>query len=397
MQTRLAKILALATIVMLALNLRTAVSSISPIANYIAEDFALPILTLALLGIAAPLAFALAPTLSSRPVRKYGLEITIVALVVMIIVGHLARAASWDSSSLFAGSLLSLIGAGMGNVLMPVLVRKYFANRIGLISSIYISMTAISATAGSFFAAPAAEAFGWRGSLLQWSMLAALVLLPLLPLTVGDIRTRTPAQPKPPRIAIHRSPTAWAIVASFAVSSMFGYVSFAFMPVMLIERHGVTAIEAGALLALFAFCGLPVAIFVPILVAKTPHIQPGIVLMAAALGAAGSLGMMLGPTSLLWLSVTAFGLLPILFPLSLTLFNLRSRERSTVLSLSAFGQGLGYSTATLTVLTFGLLREISGDWTLSLLLMATVGALSALAAIQLAKQQFVDDELETKT
>jgi CP family cyanate transporter-like MFS transporter len=396
MQTRFAKLLALATIVLLALNLRTAVSSISPIANYIAADFALPILTLALLGIAAPLAFAISPTLSSRPVRKYGLEVAILGLLLMIIFGHLARALAWDSTSLFAGSLLSLLGAGMGNVLMPVLVRKYFAHRIGLISSIYISMTAVSATAGSFFAAPAAEAFGWRGSLLQWSVFAALVLIPLLPLTFGKTRTRTPSQLKPARLNIQRSPTAWAISTSFAISSVFGYTSFAFMPVLLIERHGLSAIEAGALLALFAICGLPVAIFVPILVAKTPRTQPLIIVGAAILGTAGSLGMMLGPTNLLWLSVTAFGLLPTLFPLALTLFNLRCRERSTVLSLSAFGQGFGYSAATITVLSFGLLREITGAWTASLTLVAALAALSALVAIQIAKQQFVEDELSAK-
>lgn len=396
MQTRFAKILALATIVLLALNLRTAVSSISPIANYIAADFALPILTLALLGIAAPLAFALAPTLASRPARKYGLEAAILGLVLMIIFGHLARAMAWDSTSLFAGSLLSLLGAGMGNVLMPVLVRKYFANRIGLISSIYISMTAISATAGSFFAAPAAEAFGWRGSLLQWSVFGALVLIPLLPLTFGKTRTRTPAEAKPARLKIYRSPTARAISTSFAVSSVFGYVSFAFMPVLLIERHSLSAIEAGALLALFAICGLPVAIFVPILVARVPRTQPLIIVVASILGAAGSLGMLFGPTDMLWLSVTAFGLLPALFPLALTLFNLRCRERSTVLSLSAFGQGLGYSAATITVLGFGLLRELTGAWTASLVLVGSLAALSALVAIQIAKQQFIEDELSAK-
>lgn len=397
MQTRFAKLLALATIVLLALNLRTAVSSISPIANYIAADFALPILTLALLGIAAPLAFALAPTLAGHPARRLGLEVAILGLLLLIVFGHLARAVAWDSTSLFAGSLLTLLGAGMGNVLMPVMVRKYFANRIGLISSIYISMTAVSATAGSFFAAPVAEVFGWRGSLLQWSLFAALVLIPLLPLTFGKTRTRTPAEPRPPRLKIQRSPTAWAIATSFTVSSMFGYVSFAFMPVLLIERHGLTAIEAGAMLALFAACGLPVAIFVPILVARLPRVQPIIIFSSATLGTAGSLGILLGPTNLLWLSVTSFGLLPALFPLALTLFNLRCRERTTVLALSAFGQGLGYSGATLAVLGFGLLRELTGEWTASLLVIGTLAAFSSLAAIQLSKQQFIEDELGIKT
>jgi CP family cyanate transporter-like MFS transporter len=49
------RFLAIATIALLAINLRTAVSSISPVVSYIQQDIALPIVTIGLLGIAAPL------------------------------------------------------------------------------------------------------------------------------------------------------------------------------------------------------------------------------------------------------------------------------------------------------------------------------------------------------
>ncbi|MEL0237349.1 MAG: MFS transporter, partial [Aquiluna sp.] len=139
MQERSQKVLALLAIALLALNLRTAVSSLSPVVGFIQQEIELPIVTIGLLGIAAPLSFALATSLAYRPARKYGVEITLVVVVVAIVSGHLFRALAWDSTSLFVGSMLSLLAMGIGNVLLPVMVRKYFPNRIGLISAIYIT------------------------------------------------------------------------------------------------------------------------------------------------------------------------------------------------------------------------------------------------------------------
>ena len=386
--------LALATILLIALNLRTAVSSLSPVATYIAEELTLSIVALALLGLAAPLAFAVASALSLAPARIFGLEQTALMVVVAILLGHLARGLALDSATLFAGSLLSLLGAGVGNVLLPVMVRKYFPDRIGLISALYITATATSATIGSLLAVPVAQQFGWRLSLGQWAILAALALLPLIPLALNSRKNGFERTTKPARIPLHRSPTTWAITLALSASAMFGYVSFAFLPVLLIEHHGVTTLEAGALLALFAALGLPPALFVPVLAARFPFLQAPMVLISSLLGVGGSLGILLGPTTLLWLSVSAFGLLPTIFPLTLTLFNLRARTRPTVLAVSSFAQAIAYGATTFGVFVIGLLRELTGDWQVPLWVMFGIAAATGLLSIQLARGQMIEDEIE---
>jgi MFS transporter, CP family, cyanate transporter len=386
---------ALATILLIALNLRTAVSSLSPVATYIAEELTLSIVALALLGLAAPLAFAVASALSLAPARRFGLEQTALLVVTAIVLGHLARGLALDSATLFAGSLLALLGAGVGNVLLPVLVRKYFPNRIGLVSTLYITATATSATIGSLAAVPVAQQFGWRLSLGQWAILAALALLPLMPLVLNSRKNGFERVPKPARIPLHRSPTTWAITLALSASAIFGYVSFAFLPVLLIEHHGVSTLQAGQLLALFAALGLPPALFVPILAARYPASHAPVVLASSLLGIGGSLGILLGPTALLWLSVGAFGLLPTIFPLTLTLFNLRSRSRPTVLAISSFAQSIAYGTTTFAVLSIGLLRELSGSWHLPLWVMFGIAVATGLLAIQLARGSMVEDELES--
>ena len=392
MKQQTAKFVAILTIALLAFNLRTAVSSISPVVTFIQNEIPLPIVTIGLIGIAAPLSFALATSLSYRPARRYGVEKTLMITIVMIILGHALRALAWDSTSLFAGSLLSLLGMGIGNVLMPVMVRKYFPNRVGLVSSFYITLTALSATLGSFVAVPVAEAFGWRFSLGQWAIFSVLAAIPLIALLGNSAPEKQPEDQDGKR-AIWRSPTAWAIAGMQGMTSVFGYVSFAWLPLLLIEHNGVSVAQGGLLLSLFAIMGLPTSLLVPMLAAKYPASHTYITLFSGTMGVAGTLGILFGTNQMLWLFVILAGLGPSMFPLALTLFNLRSKKRSTVLAVSAFGQGISYSTATISVFMVGVLRELTGGWEAALWLMFGFALLAIPVAIQISKGKNIDDEL----
>lgn len=385
------RLLALAAIALIAINLRTAVSSLSPVVTFIQQEFSLPVVAIGLLGLAAPLAFAFATSISTKPARRWGVEMTLLITVFAIIVGNIIRAFAFDTGTLFAGSMLSLLGMGIGNVLLPVMVRRYFPNRIGIVSSFYITLTALSATVGSLFAVPVAEAAGWRFSLGQWALFATFALIPLIPLLKNN-RPPDEIEQAKARLPVWKSPTALAIGGVQGMTAIFGYVSFAWLPLMLVEHSGVSELAAGSLLALFAIMGLPVSLVVPVLASKYPGAQAWIVFFSATVGSAGALGILFGLPNL-WLWVVLLGLGPTMFPLALTLFNLRSRSQQTVLAVSSFGQGVSYSLASVAVLMVGILREVTGRWEASLWLMFAVAVASSLAGFQLAKRKFVDDEL----
>lgn len=387
-----ARFLAITTIALLAINLRTAVSSISPVVTYIQQEISLPIVTIGLLGIAAPLSFALASSLSYRPARFMGVEKTLFLTVLMIITGHLLRAFAWDATALFFGSLLSLLGMGIGNVLLPVMVRKYFPNRVGVVSSFYLTLTAISATMASFVAVPVSDLAGWRFSLGQWAILALFTIAPLsflLKNSKPEVKTERAEGHK----AIWRSPTAIAIAGMQAVTAIIGYVSFAWLPLMLVEHQRVSVIEGGLLLSLFALIGLPISLIMPLLSTKYPKSQSFIVWFSFVSGVSGTLGLLFGDVSLTWLWVVAFGFGPTMFPLALTLFNLRARERATVLAVSAFGQGVSYSTASVMVFSVGVLREVTGGWDASIWLLFASCLMAIPVALQIRKGHIIDDEL----
>ena len=361
--------------------------------SFIQLDIPISTIAVGIIGTTTPLAFAIASFVSKRPSDHFGLERVLAVTVVLIVLGHLLRAAANSSGLLVAGSALALLGMGAGNVLIPVLVRKYFPNRVGVISSFYITITAISATASSVFAVPVADSFGWRASLGQWALLGLLTLIPILPLAFrarpkvsGSIVEQTTK-------GVWRSRTAWSLAGMQSITSIFGYTSFAWLPIMLAEQKGVDTFTAGALLGLFAILGLPGSLLAPILAARFKASQHIMVWMSVGFGIAGPLGILLGPVSQLWFWVTLMGLAPSMFPLALTLYNLRSESRATVLAVSAFGQGISYSLASLAVVTFLLIREITGNWAGAFVMLAIVASLGLLVGLQVMKHRSVDSEL----
>ena len=390
-------IIGIATIALLALNLRTAVASLSPIVEFVRADIPISTLVVGIIGTTTPLAFAAATVFSKRPSERFGLERVLTLTVIMIIAGHTLRAVATDSPTLVLGSALALVGMGMGNVLLPVMVRKYFPNRVGLVSSFYITITAISATASSTLAVPVAQEFGWRASLGQWAILGLLTLAPILPLALKPREQTTSSDAQQVTRRVWRSRTAWALAGMQAVTSIFGYVSFAWLPIILVELKGVDALTAGALLGLFAILGLPGSLIVPILAARVPSSQTALVWMCVGMGIAGPVGLVFADNSQLWFWITLMGLAPSMFPLALTLYNLRAETRASVLAMSAFGQGVSYSIASAGVISVGLLHELTGSWVAGLVMMSAVASLGVLVAIQVMKHRTIDSELTSAT
>ena len=177
------------------------------------------------------------------------------------------------------------------------------------------------------------------------------------------------------------------------VTSVFGYVAFAWLPLLLSEHSNQSVIASGALLSLFALMGLPSSLIVPLLANRYPASQQWIVWFSLVAGLTGTLGLLFGDQGLTWFWVIALGFGPTMFPLSLTLFNLRSRERSTVLAVSAFGQGVSYTTASIAVFLVGVLREVTGGWDAALWLLFASCLIAVPVALQIRKGQMIDDEL----
>lgn len=127
--------------------------------------------------------------------------------------------------------------------------------------------------------------------------------------------------------------------------------------------------------------GVPVSLFVPPIAARFSSQVP-MVLVLGVLSFAGILGMLVAPAAApgLWMVLIGFGMG--MFPLALLIMSLRTKSTSDTARLSAMAQSLGYLIAASGPFAFGVLRESTGTWTVSLTLqLVLLAALTVLGMI----------------
>lgn len=390
--------LAVVGIVLLAFSLRSAVASLSPVLARVEADFDVPTWVVGLIGTAPPVCFAIFGLLTPALERRFGLERLALAALVIASFGMLGRTLAPDASLLLLATALIFAACGVGNVLLPPLVKAYFPDRLFLMTTVYTFILSAAVFVPAFIAVPTADAVGWRMSLGVWAALAVVALIPWIGLVArargGDIDITAPNASALARIA--RLPMAWALALAFGSSSATVYTASMWLPLLLNEHAGVDEAAAGALLGVFGAMGLPLAFAVPLFVARVGRIGP---LFAAAItvGLAGLLGLLLAPTVATWLWVSLVGLgLPTLFPLVLVLIGVRTRTHDTAVALSGFAQSAGYAAAASIPLLFGLLHEATGGWTAPLLLLTVMTALIVPVGIVASRRRTIEQEWERR-
>jgi CP family cyanate transporter-like MFS transporter len=121
------RLVVLAGVVLVSLNLRVAVAAVSPVLDSVRADVALSATDAGVLGAAPVLAFALFGALAPAAGRRWGLEPALVAAMLLSALGEVARAAATTPVVFLLFSFVALAGMGMGNVLVPPLVRRSVA------------------------------------------------------------------------------------------------------------------------------------------------------------------------------------------------------------------------------------------------------------------------------
>lgn len=393
--------LALVGIVLVSINLRTAVTSLSAIVDQVAADIPLNVLALGAVGMLPPILFALAGIVGPRLARRLGLERFLVLSMATMVVGLAVRALASEYWTLFVGSVVALTAAGIGNILLPPIVKRYFPDRIGLLTAIYASVAALGTAVPPAIAVPIANASGWRVSLAVWAVLALVSLPPWIMLLLRSrsaarkrLSDAAPEVDEPDARMVGRvwhSRVAWSLAIVFALSSFQAYSLFAWLPKLLVGHVGVSDFEGGVLLGYWGTLGVLASIIAPILASRLKNV--GWILHIGAAGfMIGYLGLLLAPGVSPWLWITVCGFGQLVFPALLVLINLRTRTHDGAIALSGFAQGVGYLLAALGPLVVGLLHDATGGWTGSLILLAATAAPLVYFGFVLKRPRFVEDE-----
>ncbi|WP_406263662.1 CynX/NimT family MFS transporter [Actinacidiphila glaucinigra] len=395
---RRTRILVAVALVLAALNLRPAITSLGALLEEVRDGLGMSGAVAGLLTSVPALCFAVFGVTAPRLARRRGPGAVVCAGLVAITLGLLLRPFTGGTVPFLAASALALGGIAVGNVLMPVVVKRWFPDRVGTMTGLYSMALSLGTALAAAATVPATRAFGgdWRLGLAAWGVLAAVAVLPWLAL-VGD---RGPAPAASPQAAaperaqarsITRSRTAWALAVYFGLQATGAYITMGWLP-QIFRDAGVSASTAGVLLAVTMVMGVPLSFVLPALAGRMRH-QGGLAVGLGLFGIAGYGGLWAAPAAAPWVWALLLGISNCSFPLVLTMIGMRSRTGGGVVRLSAFAQCTGYLLSIPGPILVGTLYQHTGGWDLPVAFMLALLVPQIAAGVVAGRDRAVEDEL----
>ncbi|WP_424711091.1 MFS transporter [Kitasatospora acidiphila] len=390
----LGALLALA-VALAAVNLRPVVTSLGPLLSKVRTDLHMSATVAGLLAAVPSVCFALFGFAAPALARRFGPTLVVTAGLGAITAGVAARSFAGSTGVFLLLTAVALAGVAVANVLIPVVVKRYFPQRVGPMIGLYAMALSLGTALAAAVSVPLTNALGggWRLGLGSWAVLAAVGLLVWVVTVVlrRDGRGDGSQGAAEGRLRIARSGTAWALAGFFGCQAGGAYATMGWIS-QIYQDSGLSAGTSGVLLAVVMAVGVPVSFVLPNLAARRGD-QRLFVVVLALCGIAGYLGLALAPAGGAWLWALLVGLSNCAFPLTLTMIGLRARTSGGVAQLSAFAQGVGYLISIPCPIVVGILYQGTGGWYLPLAFMGALLVPQLLIGLRAARNRFVEDEV----
>ncbi|MFC5745015.1 CynX/NimT family MFS transporter [Actinomadura rugatobispora] len=381
-------------LILLTVNLRAAITGISPMLADLRDVFGLSGVEVSVLTTLPVLCLGLFAYLAPLLARRLGAEPAIALSLLLITAGIVLRVVP-SRAALFAGTVLAGAGIAMGNVLTPSVVKRVFPRRVGSLTGMAMMLMATSGAIAAGLAVPLNDAAGWRVALAVWAVPSLFAALAWGPLALRGrrredatpVRDGASAGAERGHGSLLRSPLAWHVTAFLGLASLMFYVLMSWLPEIM-RDHGQPPAAAGSMVSVMMIIGIPLGFLAPVVAARMRDQRPLIVGIAAIM-AVGLTGLLLFPEPA-WVWVTILGVATgSAFPLGFTLLTLRSPTPLVAARLSGMAQGGGYLLAGLGPLAVGLLHSATGNWDVSLGLLLALVVPELIFGLLAARPAFV--------
>ncbi|MGY4490499.1 MFS transporter [gamma proteobacterium L18] len=365
-------------LVLVALNLRPALSSMAPLLGQVSESLGLSGSTAGLLTTLPVLCLGLFAPLAPLLSRRFGAERVVLGILLLLAAG-IALRSQFGVVGLFAGSVVSGASIGIIGVLLPGIVKRDFPKNAGTMTGVYTMALCLGAALAAGASVPLAEVFGnrWSMGLGFWVAPAVLAALFWLPQTLQKHGAHHAAY----RVrGLFRDRLAWQVTLFMGLQSSLAYIVFGWLPSMLIGR-GLGAAEAGLVMSFSIIIQLGSSLIAPWLATRGKDQRIAIVTVMG-LTLAGLFGCLYAPLGGLWFWAVVLGLgQGAMFAVALTLIVLRASDAHVAANLSSMAQGVGYTLASMGPLAVGLVHDWTGGWSAVGWIFAVIGGLAIIAGM----------------
>ena len=378
-------------IVLIAFNLRPAITSLGPLVGMIQKDVGIAHWSAGLLMSLPLIVFAVISPIIPKLSRRFTNEVILLLGLVLLLIGICIRSISM-TFFLFTGTLLIGGGIAIGNVLLPVVVKDKFPQKFGLMTSVYSTSMGLIASLASGVSVPLANGLdiGWQGALIVWGIPAVVAILVwafLLKINKGNHEPIKNVSSSSKRI--WRSPLAWQIAIFMGFQSFLFYVTISWLPEIL-NNHGIEKETAGWLLSFTQIVGLPASFFIPVIAGRFRS-QVWIAFVLGIFSVVGYGGLLLDTsypvliTSIILIGIALGGN----FPLALSYIGLRARNAGQAADLSGMVQSAAYILAAVGPMFIGLLYDLTHMWTVPLITLVIISVLVMLYGMYSGRDSYV--------
>ncbi len=390
-------------IMILAFNLRPAITSVGPLLTMIRDEIGLSNWSAGLITSLPLLAFALTSLFAPRIGQRFTNVVAVLFGLLFLVGGIIVRSVPL-TLTLFAGTAFVGMGVGIMNVLLPAVIKEKFPDKTGTMTSVYTTSMKLFAATASGLSIPLALSLGlgWKLSLGVWAVMALIGIAIWVmvmkrekthlqeqkslenennkqksntekdedaPISDGltenkakgtedQSLTKNPQSEK----NIWKSPLAWQVTVFMGTQSFMFYTIISWLPSML-QDQGFSVGAAGWMLSYVQFIGMPATFLAPIIAERLRN-QSGFIIVIGVFITFAFSGMLIGgPQYVIIIWVTIIGLaLGATISLSLALLGMRARTAVHAGKLSGMAQSIGYMLAAVGPILIGLLYDLSGTW-----------------------------------
>ena len=306
--------------------------------------------------------FALCSSLAPGWAARLGLEKLLGLALIVMTLGSLVRIVGVPG--LYLGTLLIGIAVATINVLLPSLVSVHFPLKVGLYTTIYITMMGLAGTVGSMVAVPIVEATSWQTFVIFLTLFVGLAALIWLPNWRYNHRFEQKSK-QAKQESLLKNKAALIFLLFGGLQSLLFYTEMTWLPTIA-QSAGLSKAEGGLLAGIFNLISIPVSMVIPSLISRLTNRQRawfmsglslltvfGLILMAFA---PANFTLWLAISLLLGLSVSA------LFPYMMLSFTLKTSDGQATARLSGMVQAGGYLLASIGPVLLGYSFPIFGTW-----------------------------------
>ncbi|HEX3617139.1 MAG TPA: MFS transporter [Solirubrobacteraceae bacterium] len=377
-----------AALLIAAVNLRLTVAAVPPVLNQIRHTTGLSSAGAGLLTGVPVFCFGLVALASPRLIRRFSMGPLLSLTLLAVLGGCLVRLVP-DVFPLFLGTVLLGSGIAVGNVLIPGLIKRDFAQRRVMMTALYsVALSGGGAVAaGLTVPIEHATGLGWRVTISLWGVLAVLAVLLWTPHVRDEVTLVDDAHGRAIP-GLWRDRLAWCVSGFMGLQSFGFYATLSWLPTIA-EDHGASESYAGLLVSLAAFCGMIGAFSMPSVERRVGHRSVPVAICFAAC-AAGYTGLLVAPGSaiIVWCVVFGYGQ-GALLALALGYIVARSPDSQHAARLSTMAQSVGYLIASAAPFAMGALHGATGSWTLPVVMLLVSLVPMLLTGLVACQQRYV--------